>query len=66
MSAVSQKLARVLLGLYPEAWRERYRSEVSALVEDDPPGVRGLASLLVERPTRTCDPHAVCASRRRR
>jgi hypothetical protein len=35
-----------LLALYPEAWRERYRAEVAALLEDDPPAARGLASLV--------------------
>jgi hypothetical protein len=38
---------RLLLGLYPEPWRERYRAEVAALIDDDPPGLRGLGSLLV-------------------
>lgn len=37
---------RLLIELYPQAWRRRYRDEVLALVEDDPPGARGLASLL--------------------
>lgn len=37
---------RLLIELYPQAWRRRYRGEVLALVEDDPPGARGLASLL--------------------
>jgi hypothetical protein len=40
-------LGRLLVGLYPQAWRQRYREEVLALMEDDPPGVRGLASLLL-------------------
>lgn len=40
-------LGGLLLALYPEAWRERYGAEVSALMEDDPPGTRGLASLLL-------------------
>jgi hypothetical protein len=35
-----------LLGLYPEPWRARYRAEMLALLEDDPPGARGLASLI--------------------
>jgi hypothetical protein len=38
---------RVLVALYPEAWRERYRSEVLGLIDDDPPSVGGLASLLL-------------------
>jgi len=37
---------RLLIELYPEHWRARYRAEMSALIEDDPPGLRGLASLL--------------------
>ena len=41
-----QRLARALVALYPEAWRERYGDEMIALLEDDPPGMRGLASLL--------------------
>jgi hypothetical protein len=36
----------LLVALYPEAWRERYGEEMLALVEDDPPRVRGLASLV--------------------
>jgi hypothetical protein len=39
-------LARVLVALYPYGWRERYGEEMLALVADDPPGPRGLASLL--------------------
>jgi MFS family permease len=36
-----------LVRLYPEPWRERYGEELRALMEDDPPRARGLASLLV-------------------
>jgi hypothetical protein len=43
---LSAGLGELLLALYPEAWRERYGAEVSALMEDDPPRMRGLASLL--------------------
>jgi hypothetical protein len=32
--------------LYPLAWRRRYGDEVGALVEDDPPSLRGLATLV--------------------
>jgi hypothetical protein len=39
-------LGRLLVSVYPEPWRERYRAEMLALLEDDPPGVAGLASLL--------------------
>jgi hypothetical protein len=37
----------MLVELYPEPWRERYRSEIFALIEDDPPGLHGLGSLLI-------------------
>jgi hypothetical protein len=40
-------LGGLLVGLYPQAWHQRYREEVLALLEDDPPGGRGLASLLL-------------------
>ena len=36
----------LLLALYPEPWRSRYGEEMHALLEDDPPGARGFASLL--------------------
>jgi hypothetical protein len=39
-------LATLLVGLYPEAWRARYREEMLALLADDPPDARGLASLV--------------------
>jgi hypothetical protein len=39
-------LAALLVGLYPEAWRARYRDEMLALLADDPPRVRGLLSLV--------------------
>jgi hypothetical protein len=38
--------ASLLLALYPESWRDRYGEEMRALVEDDPPGAAGLASLI--------------------
>jgi hypothetical protein len=38
-------LARAALGLYPPAWRARYRDEVRALLEDSGAGVRAAASL---------------------
>jgi magnesium-transporting ATPase (P-type) len=31
-------MSRLLLKLYPEAWRRRYETEMSVLLEDDPPG----------------------------
>ena len=45
-SAARSQLAAGLLGLYPAAWRTRYEDEVRALIEDDPPGIAGLLSLL--------------------
>ena len=47
MRAARSRLGSALLALYPEPWRDRYGEEMSALLEDDPPGARGLASLLV-------------------
>lgn len=50
MSTIYQGLckwtARVLVQLYPEPWRKRYETEVQALLDDDPPGLGGLVSLL--------------------
>jgi hypothetical protein len=46
MSRVRSAIATMLVGLYPQAWRERYRVEMLALIEDDPPGLGGLASLV--------------------
>jgi hypothetical protein len=37
---------RGLLLLYPLAWRRRYGDEMTALLEDDPPSARGLATLV--------------------
>jgi hypothetical protein len=37
---------RGLLHLYPLAWRRRYGDEMAALLEDDPPGARGLSTLV--------------------
>jgi hypothetical protein len=37
----------LLLGLYPEAWRARYGAEMAALIDEDPPGLAGLGSLLL-------------------
>jgi hypothetical protein len=39
-------LASLLVALYPETWRARYREEMLALLADDPPGPRGLLSLV--------------------
>jgi hypothetical protein len=36
----------VLLRLYPVGWQRRYGEEMGALLEDDPPSVRGLATLV--------------------
>jgi hypothetical protein len=46
VSPRATKLGKLLVGLYPEPWRERYGEELRALLEDDPPGARGLATLL--------------------
>jgi MFS family permease len=46
MSRVRRAVAGLLVGLYPQAWRKRYRVEMLALIEDDPPGLGGLASLV--------------------
>jgi len=50
MSARRRARARaagaLLLALYPEPWRERYGEEMLALLDDDPPGLRGLLSLV--------------------
>jgi hypothetical protein len=40
------RLGKLLLALYPEPWRARYGEEMAALLEDDPPGARGLASMM--------------------
>lgn len=39
-------LGHLLARLYPHAWRARYGEELAALIDDDPPGVRGAATLL--------------------
>lgn len=39
-------MRRLLLGLYPEAWRRRYGVEMSALLEDNPPGLAATFDLL--------------------
>ncbi len=41
-----KRLASLLVGLYPAAWRKRYGTEILALLEDDPPSLRGLGTLL--------------------
>ena len=46
MSAFRTRVGAALLVLYPEPWRARYGEELGALLEDDPPSSRGLASLL--------------------
>ena len=43
---VSRALAAALLGFYPEHWKLRYRDEMNALLDDDPPNARGLLTLL--------------------
>jgi len=41
-----RRAARVLLLAYPQPWRTRYETEMLALLDDDPPSLGGLASLL--------------------
>lgn len=41
-----RRLAALLTGLYPQAWRERYGEEMAALLEDVPLDARALASLV--------------------
>jgi hypothetical protein len=41
------RVGRLLVEFYPEPWRGRYRAEILALIDDDPPTPRGLGSLLV-------------------
>lgn len=43
---MSARLARLVLSLYPLAFRRRYGEEMQALLEDCPPGPRGLLDLL--------------------
>ncbi|HEY4896604.1 MAG TPA: hypothetical protein VII01_10990 [Solirubrobacteraceae bacterium] len=47
MSTPSGRLAACLTGLYPAAWRARYEPEMLALIEDDPPSLRAIGSLLL-------------------
>ena len=41
---MNPKLARLLVRLYPRAWRERYGAEFAALLETGRGGVRTSAS----------------------
>ncbi len=36
---------RVLIRLYPKAWRDRYADELSALLDDRPPGPTDMLDL---------------------
>ncbi len=47
MSDLRRATGHLLVALYPEAWRKRYRTEILALIEDDPPRARGLVSLVL-------------------
>jgi hypothetical protein len=42
------RLARIIITLYPAAWKKRYRSELNALIEDTGTGWRVLLDLLKE------------------
>jgi hypothetical protein len=46
MSRLRVRVGVLLLGLYPLAWQQRYRDEVTALLEDDPPRLASLGGLL--------------------
>jgi hypothetical protein len=39
-------MRRLLIALYPEAWRRRYAAEISALLEDRPPSLGAMFDLL--------------------
>lgn len=41
-----KKLASLLIRLYPSGWKQRYRDEMEALLEDAPPDSRALFDLL--------------------
>jgi hypothetical protein len=45
-SRIRRRAGALLVRLYPAAWRARYGGEILPLIEDDPPGARGLVSLL--------------------
>ncbi len=45
-SHVRGRVGALLVSLYPAEWRARYGVEITALIEDDPPGARSLVSLL--------------------
>jgi hypothetical protein len=47
MSDMRSRLGEICVALYPAAWRARYQPEILALIEDDPPHLSGLASLLL-------------------
>jgi hypothetical protein len=47
MSRRGTSLGKLLLALYPEPWRARYGDEMAALLEDDPPSVGGLATMII-------------------
>ncbi len=44
---MTPRAARVLIRLYPRAWRERYGAEFAALLEDSPGGIRTAANVLL-------------------
>lgn len=44
--SLQERTARALVRLYPHAWRQRYEEEMLVLLEDDPPGPRGVGSLV--------------------
>jgi hypothetical protein len=45
MSGLADRLARLIVGLYPRRWRRRYREELLALLEEHRSGPRTVANL---------------------
>jgi WD40 repeat protein len=45
MSGLADRLARLMVGLYPRRWRRRYREELLALLEEHPSSPRTVANL---------------------
>src|SRR5262249_54207244 len=45
MSRLADRLARLMVGLYPRRWRRRYRDELLALLDEHRSGPRTVANL---------------------
>jgi ATP-dependent Clp protease ATP-binding subunit ClpA len=55
-----RRFAALVLALYPSWWRRRYGAEAAAILEQSPPGPRGLLDLLrgaIDARTRQRPPH---------